>query len=63
MATFELLAAALARALSPLAFEMRSENSIRTIVAEVGWTLPTVPPSLKALGEGLVQLHTCRSPS
>ena len=58
MATIELLAAAVARALRPLTFAMRSEDGIRNLLAEIGWTIPTVPPSLAAMGEGLIQLHT-----
>ena len=58
MGTFELLVERLARALSPLAFAMQSEDDIRNVIAQLGWTLPTVPPSLSGLGEGLVQLNT-----
>jgi hypothetical protein len=56
--TFQLLAIALARALRPLTFASRSDDGMRGIVAELGWLIPTVPPSLKALGESLLQLNT-----
>ena len=58
MATFEILAATLARALRVLAFAMLSEEGIHVLIERIGWTLPTIPPSLKSLGEELVQLHT-----
>ncbi|HET6977873.1 MAG TPA: DUF6603 domain-containing protein [Pyrinomonadaceae bacterium] len=58
MATFELLAAGLARALRPLAYGMDSEDGVRIVVAALGWELPTVPPSLIALGQDLGQLNS-----
>ncbi len=54
---FQLLAIALARALRPFTFAFHSEDGIRGFVAELGWLLPTVPPSLKGLGESLLQLN------
>ncbi len=58
MAAVELIAAALARALSALTFALLSEDDIKNLVALVGWTLPSVPPSLLALRDSLVQVHT-----
>jgi hypothetical protein len=57
MSTFQLLAARVARALRPLAFTMDSDDGIRSITASFGWMLPTIPPSLSALGDELVQLN------
>jgi hypothetical protein len=56
--TIEFLAAQLALALRPLAFAMRSEDSMHNLVADLGWILPTIPPSLFAMGEELARLNT-----
>src|SRR6185369_8577250 len=58
MPTFDLLAASLARALSPLAYGMDSEDGVRAVVEFLGWELPLVPPSLTALGQDLGQLNS-----
>ena len=59
--TFQLLAIALARALRPLTFALHSDEGIRGVVAELGWLIPTVPPSLKALSQSLLQLNASLS--
>ena len=57
MATLNVLAAGLARALRPLAYAAQSDDGVTTLVAQLGWDLPTVPPSLRTLGEGLANLY------
>jgi hypothetical protein len=58
MATVENLVARLARALQPLTLALTSPERIRVFAASLGWTLPSVPPSLIALREPMFQLHT-----
>ena len=58
MGTFEQIAAALARALRPLTFALGSDDDVKNFVALLGWTLPSVPPSLVAVRDSLAQLHT-----
>ncbi|HEY2962683.1 MAG TPA: hypothetical protein VGJ37_09735, partial [Pyrinomonadaceae bacterium] len=58
MPTFDLLAARFARALSPLAYGMDSEDGVRNVVAYLGWELPLAPASLTALGQDLAQLNS-----
>ena len=58
MPSFDLLAARFARAFSPLAYAMDSEDGVRSLVANLGWELPAVPPSLTGLGQDLGQLNS-----
>jgi hypothetical protein len=58
MGAFERLAAAIARALHPLTIAVQSDDGVRQLTARLGWTLPLVPPSLRALADPLVPLHT-----
>jgi len=58
MSSFDLLAARFARAFSPLAYAMDSEDGVRSVVANLGWELPAVPPSLIGLGQDLAQLNS-----
>jgi hypothetical protein len=58
MPSFDLLAARFARALSPLAYAMDSEDGIHSVVANLGWELPVVPASLNGLGQDLAQLNS-----
>jgi hypothetical protein len=57
MGTFEQIAAVLARALRPMTFALATDDGIKNFVELLGWTLPSVPPSLVDVRDSLVQLH------
>jgi hypothetical protein len=57
VATVDVLAARVAQALRPFAYAAQSEDGVRDFVAELGWTLPRIPPSLVGLREGFARLH------
>lgn len=57
MATLDVLAACLADALRPLALNAQTDAGIRSLAAQLGWQLPSVPPSLRVLAGGLARLQ------
>src|SRR6516162_3815356 len=48
--TLQVLAKCLAGAFRPFLSSMGSNESVTAFVAELGWSLPSVPPALTALG-------------
>ncbi len=58
MGTLETFAGWVVATLRPLGFAAYSDAGLRAWVAELGWTLPSVPPSLAAAEEGVLRVLT-----
>jgi hypothetical protein len=56
MATLEALSAWVARTLRPLGFAAHSDEGLISFVEELGWTLPGVPPSLRAAEDVVLRI-------